>query len=249
MPLFPLGATALMPHQALPLRVFEPRYRQMVERTLDGPGQIAMATYAEDLADHAGGDESIAPPMPGLRALKPAVCVGQIEQHARLPDGNYAVILRGICRARILHEMPFEAEEGVGVGGMGEHEIRAARLYRVAMLEPVGVEQQDEGALASYRKRLGQALGHTPLNTLRNAEGLSEHLLGDQVPSSALIEMIGLSYVSDDKTRYELLATGSAEKRAQILINVLADLEGLLKKAMPQVLVRAKDPKSSVYLN
>ena len=36
--------------------------------------------------------------------LRPAVCVGQVFQHEKLPDGHYNILLQGICRARIVAE-------------------------------------------------------------------------------------------------------------------------------------------------
>jgi hypothetical protein len=46
LPLFPLPQVVMLPQQITPLHIFEPRYRQMVDRALDGAGQIAMAKYA-----------------------------------------------------------------------------------------------------------------------------------------------------------------------------------------------------------
>lgn len=87
MPLFPLGVVALMPQQVAPFHIFEPRYRQMIGDALDGSGQIAMATYDTsnlDEFDYSGDT------MP----LRPAVCVGQVFQHERLPDGHYNILLQ-----------------------------------------------------------------------------------------------------------------------------------------------------------
>jgi len=46
-PMFPLPGAFLFPSQILPLHVFEPRYRQMVEDSLDTAGRIVLATLAE----------------------------------------------------------------------------------------------------------------------------------------------------------------------------------------------------------
>ena len=92
MPLFPLPDTVLLPHAVLPLHIFEPRYRQMVEDVLDASGQIAMATFNDkDWKSHYHGT----PP------LRPAVCVGQIVQHEAMDDGRHNILLHGVCRARI----------------------------------------------------------------------------------------------------------------------------------------------------
>ena len=100
-PLFPLDSAVLLPQQVLPLHIFEPRYRQMVERALDGAGQIAMAVFE---------GESWKQQYHGRPALRPAVCIGQIVQHERLPDGRYNIILQGVCRARISKESARDGE-------------------------------------------------------------------------------------------------------------------------------------------
>jgi Lon protease-like protein len=114
-PLFPLDAVTLLPQQLLPLHIFEERYRQMIEHALDGAGQIAMAIFE---------GEQWKQDYQGRPAIRPAVCVGQIVQHEKLFDGRYNLLIEGVCRARIVEEVA--PEEG--------------RLYRMAVLEPVGLD-------------------------------------------------------------------------------------------------------------
>jgi hypothetical protein len=46
-PVFPLPGVFLFPGQIMPLHVFEPRYRQMIEDSLDGPGRLVIGTVLE----------------------------------------------------------------------------------------------------------------------------------------------------------------------------------------------------------
>ncbi|HEX5054111.1 MAG TPA: LON peptidase substrate-binding domain-containing protein, partial [Planctomycetota bacterium] len=46
-PIFPLPGAFLFPHQVMPLHVFEPRYREMVEDLLDSPGRLVIGTQLE----------------------------------------------------------------------------------------------------------------------------------------------------------------------------------------------------------
>ena len=46
-PLFPLPRVWLFPYVVLPLYVFEERYRQMIEDSLDGPGRIVLGTVEQ----------------------------------------------------------------------------------------------------------------------------------------------------------------------------------------------------------
>ena len=93
--LFPLPNLVLFPHVVQPLHVFEPRYRQMT-------------------ADALAGDRLLAPVLlrPGWEseyearpAVYPTACLGRILAEQRLDDGRYNLLLRGIARVRITHEL------------------------------------------------------------------------------------------------------------------------------------------------
>jgi Lon protease-like protein len=93
--LFPLPNVVLFPHVTQKLHIFEPRYRQMTADALAGDRLIAMALLRPGWeADYEG-----APP------VWPAVCVGRIVAHKRLPDGRYDLQLQGLSRARIEEEL------------------------------------------------------------------------------------------------------------------------------------------------
>jgi Lon protease-like protein len=213
--LFPLSGTMLMPHGILPLHVFEPRYRQLVKDALaDGTGdkQFAMATFHGDQWQHE---------YHGRPAIRPVVCLGQIMQHAELDNGSYMIVLQGLCRCRIVEELPPDEE----------------CLYRRAMLRPIDLTEPDEEALAAFRVSITDAIEHDRLADLRGAQGMLEYLKNDEVPTSALIEILGFQFLSSPETRYKLLACDDAEERADIVQHELLDLEKLLRRAHPQRLV------------
>ncbi len=216
MALFPLASVTLMPHAVLPLHIFEPRYRQMVRDALDGPGQIAMAVFEGDRWQQ---EYHARPP------IRPAVCVGQIVQHQQLDDGRYNIALHGVCRARILDELPPDGE----------------RLYRTAMLEPVGLDADEtEESLAPARQRLSGLLQAEPLSDLKDAETVVRHLGDEDLPTSAILELITCSLLRDAEMRYyhelhyRLLAEGDPVRRAAMIEAGLHDLGRLLKAARPQ---------------
>lgn len=90
-PLFPLPNVFLFPGVLMPLHIFEPRYRAMVEDSLDGPGRIVMGAVLEDHHDRLDG----APP------VYPIAGLGEIANHERLPDGRFVIMLVGLARVRI----------------------------------------------------------------------------------------------------------------------------------------------------
>jgi len=94
-PLFPLPTTVFYPNTSLPLHIFEPRYRNMVEDALNGKGEIGMILLKPDWeSDYQGTPE-----------IMTTGCVGKIERHSKLPEGKYNILLSGLYRFRILNEI------------------------------------------------------------------------------------------------------------------------------------------------
>lgn len=209
LPLFPLDQVTLLPQQVLPLHIFEPRYRQMVSDALDGAGQIAMAVFQGKRWKQE---------YHGKPPVRPAVCVGHIAQHEKLADGRYNVILRGVCRARVISEHP--APEG--------------RLYREAMLEPIGLSQEETPLLAKLRTRLEEGLEHGTLKRLAQSDTLLEFVRDEDIPTTALLELISFTLVEDKEKRYRLLAEGDADARAGIVDIELQSLDRLIRRALLQ---------------
>lgn len=231
MPLFPLDQATLLPQQVLPLHIFEPRYRQMVEHALDGAGQIAMAVYVP--REEASTPAGVRP------ALRPAVCVAQIGQHEKLPDGCYNILVQGVCRARIIRETPPDP----------------SRLYRTAYLEPVGMglpdnletmeaEETDLAALGlvedrspsldAARTRIRELLDESPLAQMKHAGAVLEYVRNDELPTGAVLELVSFTLISDPGLRYALLAEPHAETRATLIITELVHLSNLLRRAEEQ---------------
>lgn len=107
-PIFPLPNVVLFPNVFLPLHIFEPRYRQMVDEALKGDRIIGMTL--------------LRPGWEGTYEGRPAVyaigCAGVITHAERLTDGRFNIVLRGMQKFRISGE-------------------DASRPYRLAHIEPV----------------------------------------------------------------------------------------------------------------
>lgn len=95
---FPLPSAVLFPHAALPLHIFEPRYRALVRDALAGDKVMALA----QLQPGWEGQYGERPPM------QPMMCAGLIIWHEELADGRYNILLQGVSRARLLEELPGE---------------------------------------------------------------------------------------------------------------------------------------------
>src|SRR5262245_26825648 len=134
-PIFPLPNVVLFPNVFLPLHIFEPRYRQMVDDALKGDRIIGMVL----LRPGWQGEYEGRPP------VYPIGCAGVITHADRLPDGRFNIGLRGREKCRIRDEDP-------------------ASPYRLAHVEPVP-EQVPEGlrtAMQAQRRRLEALLVPQP---------------------------------------------------------------------------------------
>jgi Lon protease-like protein len=88
--IFPLPGALLYPGLALPLHIFEPRYRAMVKDALARDRRIGM----------------IQPQKPVEGAPLYAVgCLGKIGEVEALDDGGFNIVLEGLSRFRVLREL------------------------------------------------------------------------------------------------------------------------------------------------
>jgi Lon protease-like protein len=126
--LFPLENVVLLPELALPLHVFEPRYRQLTADALASDRRIGMIAVRPEHAHDLSGD----PP------LYEVGCAGVVTEHRRLPDGRYHLLLQGTHRFRVIAELPRAAE----------------RLYRIAETEALAETPGDERRATELRERV-----------------------------------------------------------------------------------------------
>lgn len=100
-PVFPLSGALLLPRAHLPLNIFEPRYVQMIDDVLAGDRVIGMVQPRFDRGED-DEDETVedAPPLCAVGAL------GRIVSYQETGDGRYLIQLGGICRFRVLEELP-----------------------------------------------------------------------------------------------------------------------------------------------
>jgi Lon protease-like protein len=95
MKVFPLPSAVLFPGTALPLHLFEPRYRHLIADCLATDKVMALAQLQP-------GWE---PDYQGRPPMKPICCAGVVAWHEGLPDGRTNIIVQGVGRARILEEV------------------------------------------------------------------------------------------------------------------------------------------------
>ena len=118
LPLFPLGVV-LFPGAALPLRIFEPRYRQLMADCLAADGRFGLL-----FRDESESEDAIAAGTVG--------CVAEIEQHELLDDGRSNIIVRG--RERFAFGGWTESDAPYRVGRIAPHEDATEPPASLALL-------------------------------------------------------------------------------------------------------------------
>lgn len=170
--IFPLSGALLYPGLALPLHVFEPRYRALVSDALARDRRIGMIQPQKA--------EEGAP-------LFAVGCLGKIGEVEALEDGRFNIVLEGEARFRVLRELdvttPFRQVEGV---------LLADEEGALAPVERAGFERE--------ARRFADAQGYrvdwdqvTRLDDASLIDGVSQIAPFDAAAKQALLEANSLS--------------------------------------------------------
>ena len=90
-PVFPLPGALLLPRGRLPLNLFEPRYRAMLEDALKSDHRLIGM-----IQPYPGEDP------PRLHTIG---CAGRVTSMSETDDGRYLIVLSGIARFRVQAEL------------------------------------------------------------------------------------------------------------------------------------------------
>lgn len=134
--MFPLG-TVLFPFAPLPLHVFEPRYRELVQHCLDGEPEFGVVLI-ERGSEVGGGDTRFS-----------VGTVARIVQVAQMPDGRSLLVTVGVRRVRVREWLPDDPypralvvaldEVGSGVRSGLVDDVRRALVRVVALRTELGI--------------------------------------------------------------------------------------------------------------
>ena len=94
-PIFPLSGALLLPFSHRPLNVFEPRYVEMVDAALRGDRMIGLI-QPEDTSEESPK---------GRTPLQQIGCLGRLTHFEESGEGRYFIILEGVTRFRLVHEL------------------------------------------------------------------------------------------------------------------------------------------------
>ena len=188
-PLFPLPNVFLFPGCVMPLHVFEPRYRLMIEEQLDGPGRIVVGTVPDEHAD----DLPASPPVRAVAGL------GEICRHERLPDGRFLIWLFGLGRVRV-------------------SEVGSDGPYRRVAIEPLCEIKPSPARAAPLASRLREAVRERGADVCKLPKDIPLSCLADlllqrlQLPSATMARLFA-------ELDVEKRALGALEEHARRLLS------------------------------
>jgi ATP-dependent Lon protease len=202
-PVFPLPQVVLFPEAILPLHVFEPRYRAMLQHCLATHGALVVAQIIGGEDEH--GRPRIAKTSGG----------GIVIEHHPLADGRANIVLLGQARLRLDELDPEEP-------GPDGAEPRPFRMARATILEdlPVSIRENDRTALVAAATMFSaEVKKHDPSFTFRMPATLDSAHVADLCASQLVI---------DAGARQAILDELDPRVRVDMVLNQLALQHGAM---------------------
>lgn len=195
----------MFPHSVVPLHIYETRYRQMLDDSLDRVGQLVAATTHPDAEAEQPNE-----PLP----LLPVGCVAQILDHERLSDGRYNILIQGLCRVEI-EEL---------------HEPEGGCLYRRGRLRPIVDQGADEHDRPEARDLIRLALQGPGVGSMSMAEDLQNLLDRDEAPLDAIVDLLAQPLLRDQKKRSQYLSLSTLPDRMALLLRTMRHINATARQ-------------------
>ncbi len=200
---FPLPRVVFFPGTALPLHIFEPRYRALLRSCLNSGHKAMAVTLLKP-----GYEDNYE----GRPAMHEVCTVGRIEQHEELADGRFNVLLRGLGRVR-LSELPAEGlpyrRAAVEVLDGKLHGDRVARDTLTTLLSTASLV-----ATAVRRSHPDFSLGVQPDDPPHQvADTLADRLLADPEARQDVLETLDVPERIRKVTGYLAALLGQLESQ------------------------------------
>ena len=195
---FPLTGVLLLPGSFLPLHIFEPRYRNLLEDAVAGDRRFGLVQPLVPGPDNRG------PRTPEEESETPSLydigCLGRIHETRTLDGGRSLVLLRGLSRFRVVEEV--EPQRGYRRVRADYGEFRADLEER----DPSFDQQALFRLLGEYTEARSLSIDEEVLETMSGLQlvnGLATALPFEPVEKQALLE------------------APSNDDRAQVLVSLL----------------------------
>ena len=189
-PVFPLPNAVLFPHLALPLHIFEDRYRSMVADAIRGERLIALALLKPGCVTDDSGRPEICEMM----------CLGKITAEERLPSGRYNIILEGLQRAVLVEEPSSDRPYRTG----------KFELYRDLYSREPLIDRD-----LRSRELLHEFRG---LVTADSVDGMLSQLLDANIPLGILCDLLANALQTSVEVKQEILEELDVDLRSDLLL-------------------------------
>ncbi|MBK8208826.1 MAG: LON peptidase substrate-binding domain-containing protein [Rhodospirillales bacterium] len=187
---FPLEGALLLPHGQLPLHIFEPRYRNMIEEALGNSRMLGMVQprvlHPQPLPDHV--------------EIFEIGCAGRIASFSETDDGRFLITLKGVCRFRVTKELPLFR---------GFRRVVPDYLAFRNDLEPASEEGIDRARLL---------LAARAFLLLKNIA--CDWQAAESASAQALVTSLAMSCPFEPEEKQALLESDDLAKRCQLLISL-----------------------------
>ena len=202
-PLFPLSTVVFFPNTLLPLHIFEPRYKQMVNDVINTEKIIGMALLKPGWGDNYHGNPEIFD----------TVGMGRIVSSESYGDGRINIVLYGLKRVRIVdivEELPYRLARVDIVDdlhGSQEESLRARIGELISRWNFL-----TEGTEKSHKIEININL---PLNSLTDALGtliFSNVFDKQMLLEEPSVEKRAQILIKDLETRLEIISITSSKK-------------------------------------
>lgn len=193
--LFPLPEHVLLPDTTMPYRVFEPRYKQLVQDLLDLEEWERWIAIPK-LLGAVGGDGDQPP------AFEVIATMARVEDISEEEDGTYHMVVHGVERVRL-------------------HEIPSTRLYRTALVE-LCPDRESLSTPEAYRSFETLLQVVTSLGVY--LDDSLEQVLGAIDPAldiSARVNRLASLFLTNPDWRQQFLENRRLDRRIALLQDVL----------------------------
>lgn len=195
-PIFPLPNAVLFPYVALPLHVFEERYKRLVEDALEDDRLVAMAL----LKPGWEADYERSP------AIFDRVCLGRITADERLPSGEYNIVVTGLQRAAVIAEPQTDL------------------AYRVGRVELCGDCYTDEPAVSRERRNQELLISFRRLFPKSRADSLFSQVLEADLPLGVTCDLLAAALRIGVAEKQALLQELDVDLRSEALLDRIHEI-------------------------
>ena len=203
-PLFPLPGMVFIPYTVLPLHVFEPRYRDLVDDAMAGDRYLAVPRLQPGWENNYEASP----------AVFQVAGFGKILRYEPLADGRANIVLLGLGRMRIRNELLPDSLYRVAEGSLLTDELPERGISAIT------------ARVARLRMMLAQIVGGRPQLVERVAPMLHKEM--DSIP---FVNSLAHLVLPDVDARQRYLEIDQVEDRLEIVETLLA---GALTSAVAQ---------------